>query len=118
MLNDLTSKSKIICDQHISFLYFSKYYFYKNESIENLSIISDWAFRWKMNFNPDPNKEAQDVIFSRKVNKINHSPLLFNQNLVKSFSTQKHLRMIIDTNLELHLHLKNVQIKAKQLDFL
>ena len=71
-----------------------------------------------MNFNPDPNKEAQDVIFSRKVNKINHSPLLFNQNLVKSFSTQKHLRMIIDTNLELHLHLKNVQIKAKQLDFL
>ena len=117
MLNDLTSKSKIICDQHISFLYFSKYYFYKNEFIENLS-ISDWAFRWKMKFNPDPNKEAQDVIFSRKVNKINHSPLLFNQNLVKSFSTQKHLRMIIDTNLELHLHLKNVQIKAKQLDFL
>ena len=55
-----------------------------------LSKISDWAFQWKTNFNPDPNKQAQEVIFSRKVNKINHSPLLFNQNLVKLSSSQKH----------------------------
>ena len=44
-----------------------------------------------MNFNPDPNKKAQEVIFSRKINKIKHPSLVFNQNLVKSFSSQKHL---------------------------
>ena len=44
-----------------------------------------------MNFNPDPNKKAQEIIFSRKINKIKHPSLLFNQNLVKSFSSQKHL---------------------------
>ena len=32
-----------------------------------------------MNFNPDPNKRAQEVIFCRKINKINHPPLLFNK---------------------------------------
>ena len=52
----------------------------------DLSKISAWAFQLKMNFNPDPNKQAQEVIFSRKINKINHPQLLFNQNLVKSSS--------------------------------
>ena len=45
----------------------------------------------KINFNPDPNKKAQEVIFSRKINKIKHPSLLFNQNLIKSFSSQEHL---------------------------
>ena len=43
--------------------------------------MSDWTFQWKMNFNPDPNKQAQELIFNRKINKINHAPLLFNQKL-------------------------------------
>ena len=33
-----------------------------------------------MNVNPDPAKQAQEVIFSRKVQTINHPPLIFNQN--------------------------------------
>ena len=28
--------------------------------------IDEWAFQWKMNFNPDPTKQAQELIFSRK----------------------------------------------------
>ena len=67
-----------------------------------------------MNFNPDPNKEAEDVIFSRKFNKINHPPLLFNQNLVKSSSTQKHLVMVLDTKFYFNLQLENVQSKVNQ----
>ena len=59
-----------------------------------------------MNFNPDPNKQAQELIFSRKINKINHAPLLFNQNLVKSSVTQKHLGMVLDTKFDFDLHLK------------
>ena len=26
--------------------------------------ISDWAIQWKMSFNPDPSKQAQELIFS------------------------------------------------------
>ena len=60
-----------------------------------------------MNFNLDPNKQAQEVIFSGKFSKINHLSLLFNQNLVKSSSTRKHLGMVLDTKLDFHLHLEN-----------
>ena len=34
---------------------------------KNLKKISEWTFQCKMNFNPDPAKQAQKQIFSRKV---------------------------------------------------
>ena len=41
----------------------------KNESanaLNDLSLISKWAFNWKMLLNPDLHKPAQGVLFSRK----------------------------------------------------
>ena len=35
-----------------------------------------------MSFNPDPSKQTQEVIFSRKINKDYHPPLVFNNNNV------------------------------------
>ena len=29
-------------------------------------LISRWAYNWKMLFNPNPTKPAQEVLFSRK----------------------------------------------------
>ena len=84
-----------------------------NNLNSDLIKISDWAFQWKMRFNPDPIKQAQEVIFSRKISKIDHPPLHFNENLVKS-STQKHLGMTLDTKLDFSLHLKNVQNKVNK----
>ena len=61
-----------------------------------------------MRFNPDPNKQAQEMIFSRKNNKIDHPLLYFNQNLIKLSSTHKHLGMVLVTRLDFNLHLKNI----------
>ena len=36
----------------------------------DLLLISKWAFNWKMLFNPDPTKPAQEVIFSKKKRKL------------------------------------------------
>ena len=54
------------------------------------------------------------MIFSRKIDKIDHPPLYFNQNLVKSSSTHKHFGMILDSRLNFNLHLKNVQNKVNK----
>ena len=35
---------------------------------EDLSKISQWGYKWKMLFNPDASKQAQEVVFSRKKN--------------------------------------------------
>ena len=39
----------------------------------DLLLISKWAFNWKMLFNPDPTKLAQEVIFSKKKENSNSS---------------------------------------------
>ena len=36
-------------------------------------LISIWAFNWKMLFNPDPTKPAQEGIFSKKKQKNSNS---------------------------------------------
>ena len=47
-----------------------------------------------MNFNPDPTKQAQELIFSRRVQMINYPPSFVNQNVVPQISLQKHLGRI------------------------
>ena len=43
------------------------------EIINNSLIkISEWTYQQKMSFDPDPTKQAQDVIFSRKSKKIEY----------------------------------------------
>ena len=53
-----------------------------------------------MTFNPGPNKQAQEVIFSRKIGKTSHSPLTFNNNSVKQEQFQKHLGIYLDSRLD------------------
>ena len=69
-----------------------------------------------MRLNTDHKKQTQEVIFSRKINRIDRPapPLYFNENLVISSPTQKHLQMIFDTKLDFSLHLKNVQNKVNE----
>ena len=38
--------------------------------LNDLTLISNWAFHWKMTFNPDLTKQAQEVIFGRKTKKL------------------------------------------------
>ena len=46
----------------------------------DLDKVSLWANKWKMFFNPDPFKQAQEEIFSRKINKRYNPPLLSNNS--------------------------------------
>ena len=59
-----------------------------NEALEK---ISNWAFQWKMNFNLDPNKQAQEIIFSRKKTASLHPVVHFDNRPVKSTQIHKHL---------------------------
>ena len=74
----------------------------------DLKKFNDWAFQWKMSFNPDPNKQAQEVIFSRKSKRSTHSPLVFSNNNVSQTYSQKHLGVILDFILTFTEHLNNV----------
>ena len=80
----------------------------------DLNKIKNWAIQWKMNFNPDPSKQAQEVIFSRKLQKTNHNQVYFNHNSVKQVPSQKNLGMYLDTKLNFQEHLNNVLNKVNK----
>ena len=48
----------------------------------DLKVIENWAYQWKMLFNPDPNKQAIGMLFSRKRVDQNHPPLFFNNMII------------------------------------
>ena len=35
----------------------------------DLNRVREWAFQWKMSFNPEPSKQAEEVTFPRKLRK-------------------------------------------------
>ena len=57
------------------------------------------VYHWKTQFNPDPNKQAKEVIFSRKSNSANifYLPIKFNNDSITRCSSQKHLGIALDS---------------------
>ena len=71
-----------------------------------LTVISNWAFQWKMIFDPDLTKQAQEVLFSRKTKKLLHLSLSFNNIPLKNSVSQKHLGLKLDVKLNFVEHIK------------
>ena len=85
-----------------------------NELNHDLLTIQKWAFQWKMEFNPDPSKQATDLLFSCKKNKIVHPPLIFNNQVVKRVEYHKHLGLILDSGLSFVNHINAKIALAKK----
>ena len=50
-----------------------------------------------MNFNYDPMKQTQEIIFSRKTRKKNHPNLFFNESPVIKVACSEHFGIFFDT---------------------
>ena len=67
-----------------------------------------------MSFNLDINKQTQEVIFSRRLQKSNHPSLTFNGTSVTQSEIQKHLGMFLDSKLDFKEHIQNVLSKVSK----
>ena len=73
---------------------------------DDLLKISRWAYQWKMIFNPDASKQAQEIVLSRKANASNHATVYFNNVPVIRDNIQKHLGLFLDSKLSLLIHIE------------
>ena len=85
-----------------------------NELNDDLEKISNWAYQWKMSFNPDKSKQAEEVIFSRKTQRVIYSAAIFNNVPVVRSSCQKHLGTYFDEKLNFSNHIKEKNSKANK----
>ena len=61
-----------------------------------------------MTFNPDPNKQAQEFIFTHKIKKTSLPPLNFNNNSAQHTQYKKNLGVYLDSKLDFREHLQNM----------
>ena len=71
----------------------------------DLDSINKWAYQWKMEFNPDPMKQAKEVLFSCKKSSPVHPDLVFNGIAVTKVDEHKHLGLILQSKLSFVRHL-------------
>ena len=85
-----------------------------NDLNQDLETIRQWANQWKLECNPDPTKQATEVLFSVKRKPPAHPPLYFNGNVVTKVDKQKHLDIILDTSLSFKSHINEKINKTKK----
>ena len=69
LTNDLSSSTKLFVDDTSLFSVVFHVDASEKELNDDLAKVQDWALHWKMSFNSDVGKQAQEVIFSRKLKK-------------------------------------------------
>ena len=72
--------------------------------------VSNWTHQWKMQFNLDPNKQANEVIFSLKSNSNS-----FPYPLAKSMRMVLQLETVLDSKLNFNTHIDQKIRKCNKL---
>ena len=65
-----------------------------------------------MSFNPDLNKQAEEVIFSRKLNKSSHPEIFLNNAPVVCVNWPRHLGIFLDESVNFSYQIKEKMFKA------
>ena len=112
--NNLSSNCKLFADDTSLFSVVNNIHTSAATLSQDLKRITNWAFQWKMIFNPDLSKQAQEVIFSRKIKKLLHPTLLFNNIPLSNSLFQKHLGLTLDIKLNFSEHIKSITRKISK----
>ena len=64
-----------------------------------------------MIINPDLSKQAQEVIFTEKIEKLFHPTLLFNNIPLSNSLFLKHLALTLGVKINFSKHIKNITKK-------
>ena len=101
---DDTSLFSIIHDNYTS----------TNDLSKDLDMIHNWAFQWKMSFNPDLAEQAQEEIFSHEKKIYLILPWCLIMKNVTQSVYQKYLGIMLDSKLTFENHLKRVTTKLNK----
>ena len=109
--NNLLSIAKLLTGDTSTFSIVHNIVSSTKQITDDLKMISDWVYQWKVPFNSCVSKLAQKVIFSRKSFKVDHALVTFSNSPVAHTLYQKHLGLYLDQKLDFNNHIK---VKARK----
>ena len=117
-INDLTAdlicNAKLFADDTSTFTVVQQPYTAAEDLNHDLELISKWAHDWRMSFNPDPQKQAIELLLSKKRHKIDHPDIFFNNIPVKKVEEHKHLGIILDSKLSFSSHIRSAFLRQER----
>ena len=78
---------------------------------DDLAKIHTWAEHWLVSFNP---AKTETLLFSRKVNKPVHPPVVLNNIQINTVTTHRHLGVTLSSSCSWHDHIQSTKQKAWQ----
>ena len=99
LTKDISSTNKLFADDTSIFSFVNDIDVSEHELSSDLRKIYMWAYHWKMSFNLDVSKQAQEMIFSERTQKLFHPTVLFNNIPVRHSIVQKHSGVYLDEKL-------------------
>ena len=103
--NNLISSVKLFADDTSILLIVNDINVSTEEINNDLKRISEWAYQWKMTFNPDITKQTQEVIVFRTTVKPFHPQVFFNEVPVERSVSQRNLGIHLDQTLDFSKHI-------------
>ena len=101
----ISSTTKLFVDDTSLFSVVNDVNLFEFHLNSDLKKISEFAYQWKMSFNPDISKQAQEVIFFTKPVKASYPAVFFYDIPVAGCSTHKDLGMYLDEKLNFGHHI-------------
>ena len=105
LTKNLECNDKLFADDTSLFTVVQDYISAANDMNHDLELIRLWADDWRIKFNPDPQKQAVELTFSRRKIVVNHPNILFNITPVTRVKEHEHLGIILDSNLSFSAHI-------------
>ena len=85
-----------------------------NKKINHVTIRNDDIVSLIRKINPNPNKQATEVLFSCKISNPSRPQIMFNGTVVSKMNEHKHLGLLLDSSLSFKKHPNEKIIKAKK----
>ena len=110
--NELSPNPRLFADDTFLFSVVRDTNLSANALNNDLLKINNWTYQWEISFNPGPSKQAQEVIFSRKIKKPSHPVLISSNNWIIQTPYQKHLGLILEEKLNFGEYLRYIANKV------
>ena len=114
LTNDLKCNVKLFADDTSLFTVVHNTIAAADDMNHDLELIRHFADDWRMSFNPDPQKQAVELILSRKQIEVNHPEIRFNNIPVMKVNDHKHLGIILDSKLSFSTHSESAISKTRK----
>ena len=103
IVEDINSSIRLFADDTSLYIIMDDAFQAAETNNSDLEKVSRWAQHWLVTFNP---AKSESILFSRKLNKPYHPPVLMDESQINEVTSHKHFGVIFSNDCSWHNHIE------------